>query len=166
MDQASLLLKKQLRELARNPVEGFSAGLIHSDNLFQWSVVIMGPPGTLYEGGFFRATLSFPPTYPQAPPSLTFTTPIWHPNVSTCGVVCISILHEPGEDKYGYERAEERWLPIHTVESILLSVISMLASPNPDSPANVEAAREYRSTPDTFKKKVLKCVRKSQEDYD
>lgn len=56
------------------------------------------------------------------------------------GDVCISILHEPGEDKWGYEKPEERWLPVHTVETILLSVISMLADPNDESPANVDAA--------------------------
>ena len=56
------------------------------------------------------------------------------------GEVCISILHEPGEDKYGYEDASERWLPVHSVESILMSVISMLADPNDESPANVDAA--------------------------
>lgn len=60
--------------------------------------------------------------------------------VAKNGDVCISILHEPGEDKYGYEKPEERWLPIHTVETIMLSVISMLADPNGDSPANVDAA--------------------------
>lgn len=54
--------------------------------------------------------------------------------------MCISILHEPGEDKFGYEKPEERWLPIHTVETIMISVISMLADPNGDSPANVDAA--------------------------
>jgi ubiquitin-protein ligase len=59
------------------------------------------------------------------------------------GDVCISILHEPGEDKYGYEKPEERWLPIHTVETIMISVISMLADPNGDSPANVDAAVRY-----------------------
>ena len=56
------------------------------------------------------------------------------------GDVCISILHDPGEDKFGYERPEERWLPIHTVETILVSVISMLADPNDESPANLDAA--------------------------
>lgn len=56
------------------------------------------------------------------------------------GNVCISILHEPGDDKYGYEKASERWLPVHTVETILISVISMLADPNDESPANVDAA--------------------------
>lgn len=59
------------------------------------------------------------------------------------GDVCISILHEPGEDKYGYEKPEERWLPIHTVETIMISVISMLADPNGDSPANVDAAVRF-----------------------
>ena len=52
------------------------------------------------------------------------------PTVDKNGDVCISILHEPGEDKYGYEKASERWLPVHTVETILLSVISMLSDPN------------------------------------
>lgn len=56
------------------------------------------------------------------------------------GDVCISILHEPGDDTYGYEKASERWLPVHTVETILISVISMLADPNDESPANVDAA--------------------------
>ena len=56
------------------------------------------------------------------------------------GTVCISILHEPGDDKYGYEPASERWLPIHTVETIIVSVISMLTEPNDESPANVDAA--------------------------
>ena len=56
------------------------------------------------------------------------------------GEVCISILHEPGDDKFGYQTASERWLPIHTVESILISVISMITDPNDESPANVDAA--------------------------
>lgn len=63
------------------------------------------------------------------------------------GDVCISILHEPGDDKFGYEKASERWLPVHTVETILISVISMLADPNDESPANVDAAvSNYKST--------------------
>ena len=61
------------------------------------------------------------------------------------GDVCISILHDPGEDKYGYERPEERWLPIHTVATIMMSVISMLADPNDESPANIDAAVSYLS---------------------
>lgn len=62
------------------------------------------------------------------------------PAVHAEGEVCISILHPPGEDKYGYEKASERWLPIHTVETIMISVISMLSDPNDESPANLDAA--------------------------
>ncbi|KAI9685494.1 MAG: Ubiquitin-conjugating enzyme E2 15 [Bathelium mastoideum] len=79
------------------------------------------------------------------------------------GEVCISILHPPEEDQYGYERASERWSPVQSPETILLSVISMLSSPNDESPANVEAARQWREEPKEFKKKVRKCVRDSLE---
>ena len=54
--------------------------------------------------------------------------------------MCISILHNPGEDENNYESADERWRPILGVEAIIMSVISMLASPNDESPANIDAA--------------------------
>ncbi|WOL04796.1 hypothetical protein Cni_G13518 [Canna indica] len=160
---ASLLLQKQLRDLMKNPVDGFSAGLVDDSNVFEWNVTIIGPPDTLYDGGFFNAIMSFPSNYPNSPPTVRFTSEMWHPNVYPDGRVCISILHPPGEDPNGYELASERWTPIHTVESIVLSIISMLSSPNDESPANVEAAKEWRESRDVFKKKVGRIVRRSQE---
>jgi len=72
---------------------------------------------------------------------MKFVTPIWHPNVYPSGEVCISILHEPGDDITNpQEPAELRWSPVHSVESIVLSVISMLSDPNGESPANPDAA--------------------------
>jgi ubiquitin-protein ligase len=38
------------------------------------------------------------------------------------------------------ESATERWRPILGVESIIVSVISMLSDPNDESPANIDAA--------------------------
>ena len=32
---------------------------------------------------------------------------------------CYSPKHAPGDDQYGYEDAGERWMPVHTVESIV-----------------------------------------------
>lgn len=161
--QSALLLKKQLNDLKKNPVEGFSAGLADDSDIYLWEVLIIGPPDTLYEGGFFKCHLCFPKDYPLRPPKMKFLTDIWHPNIDKNGTVCISILHEPGDDKYGYEKASERWLPVHTVETIMISVISMLADPNDESPANVDAAKEWRENPAEFKRKVARCVRKSQE---
>ncbi|KAL0952739.1 hypothetical protein HGRIS_006970 [Hohenbuehelia grisea] len=118
------------------------------------------------EGGFFKARLSFPPEFPLLPPKMRFITPMWHPNIYPDGIVCISILHAPGDDQYGYEEAGERWMPVHTIESILLSVISLLSSdkPNCDSPANVDAAVEVRNDFATYKKKVRRLVRQSAEE--
>eukprot|EP00041_Stephanoeca_diplocostata_P007063 m.97516 g.97516 ORF g.97516 m.97516 type:complete len:168 (+) comp16705_c0_seq1:251-754(+) len=162
--QSALLLSKQLADLKKNPVEGFSAGLVDDDNVFKWEILIMGPPDTMYEGGFFKAHLTFPSDYPHMPPNLRFVTEMWHPNVYKDGNVCISILHDPGDDKYGDEQACERWLPIHTVTTIMLSVISMLADPNDMSPANVDASKQWREDPAGFKKRVQRLVRRSQEE--
>ena len=54
----------------------------------------------------------------------------------------------------------------HTVETIMLSIISMLSSPNDESAANIDAAKEWRDDKETFKKKVQRIVRKSQETWD
>ncbi|KAJ1512190.1 Ubiquitin-conjugating enzyme 13 [Coelomomyces lativittatus] len=105
----------------------------------------------------------FPKNYPEMPPTLKFISNMWHPNVYPDGNVCISILHPPGDDKWGYEHASERWLPVHTVETIILSVISMLSDPNDQSPANIDAAKEWRDNFEAFKKRIGKLVRWSAE---
>ncbi|CAL1535184.1 unnamed protein product [Lymnaea stagnalis] len=163
-DQAALLLSRQLKELNKSSVDGFSAGLIDDEDLFKWETVIYGPPETLYEGGMFKAHLLFPKEYPHRPPKMKFVSEMWHPNIDQEGNVCISILHEPGDDKYGYEKAAERWLPVHTVETICISVISMLADPNDESPANVDAAKMWRENYEEFKKRVTRTVRRSVEE--
>lgn len=64
-------------------------------------------------------------------------------------------MHEPGDDKWGYEKASERWLPVHTVETILISVISMLADPNDESPANVDAAVSHIILNETYRLNIV-----------
>lgn len=124
--------------------------------------------------------MTFPPNYPLYPPKMKFETPIFHPNgkraenapkcvmsdripVFENGEVCISILHPPGDDQYGYESASERWSPVQSPESILLSVISMLGSPNDESAANIEAGKLWREDRKEFKRRVRRCVRDSME---
>ncbi|CAF0877335.1 unnamed protein product [Rotaria sp. Silwood1] len=164
MDASALLLLKQLRELNRHPVEGISAGLIDESNPYAWNVILVGPSDTFYEGGFFKARLDFPKEYPIKPPKMKFISEIWHPNIEKNGDVCISILHEPGVDQFGYENPSERWSPVQSVETILLSVLSMLSDPNCDSAANIDASVMWRDDRAAFKKKVSECVRKTLED--
>ncbi|KAF1836130.1 ubiquitin-conjugating enzyme E2 15 [Decorospora gaudefroyi] len=161
---AAGLLARQLKQMQNDKsISGISCGLV-DNNVFEWEVMLMIDDDTkFYGGGFFRARLTFPPEYPHLPPKMRFETPIFHPNIYQNGEVCISILHPPEEDKYGYESAAERWSPVQTPETILLSVISMLSSPNDESPANVEAASLWRENTPEFKKRVRKCVRDSLE---
>lgn len=49
------------------------------------------------------------------------------------------------------------------VETIMISIISMLSSPNDESPANIDAAKQWREDREGFKRKVARVVRKSQE---
>ena len=77
------------------------------------------------------------------------------------GLVCISILHAPGDDPHHYEKASERWSPIQSVEKILISVMSMLAEPNDESPANIEAAKMWRERREDFERTVRAGVRRS-----
>ncbi|KAK3673226.1 Ubiquitin-conjugating enzyme E2 15 [Recurvomyces mirabilis] len=162
---AAILLNRQFKQMQTDKdIPGISCGLV-GDSVFEWEIMIMldEEQDGLYGGGCFKGNMSFPPTYPHAPPRLKFQTPLFHPNVFENGEVCISILHPPGDDKYGYESAAERWSPVQTPETILLSVISMLGSPNDESPANIEAGKLWREDKKEFKKKVRKCVRDSQE---
>ena len=126
--------------------------------------MIIGPPDTLYEGGFFSCRLVFPKDFPNSPPTMTIVSPMWHPNVHPDGKVCISILHPPGEDKMNpNETSEMRWRPILGVEAIIISVISMLSDPNDESPANIDAAVMWRNDRTAFKRRVREIVRQSQE---
>ncbi|KAL3318605.1 Ubiquitin-conjugating enzyme E2 G2 [Cichlidogyrus casuarinus] len=140
----------EYQQLVKNPTEGIVAGPADDNDYFKWEAYVRGPPDTPFEGGVFKAELIFPPKYPISPPKMRFLSKIFHPNIYEDGRVCISILHEPTEDPTGYESVQERWSPILSVEKILVSVISMLAQPNVESPANVEAARCYRENREEF----------------
>jgi len=160
---ASTLLKKQLKELKTHPVEGFTVDL-KDDNIMEWNVYIVGPPDTAYEGGIFRVSMTFPNEYPTQPPKLKFLSEFWHPNVYVDGTVCISILHPPIDDPTSGERIEERWSPAQSVETILLSAISLLSDPNISSPANVDASVEFRTKPQVYRERIKKLVEKSKQE--
>eukprot|EP00055_Hartaetosiga_balthica_P002756 m.5157 g.5157 ORF g.5157 m.5157 type:complete len:164 (-) comp2348_c0_seq1:233-724(-) len=154
-------LMKEYKEMMKNPSPGVLAGPTDEDNYFQWEAYIMGPEDTPYEFGVFKAILSFPKDYPHNPPELKFVTPLFHPNIYKDGKVCISILHPPGDDPVGYELACERWSPVQSIDKVLLSIISMLAEPNVDSPANIDAAKLYRDNNQEFINLARACARKS-----
>lgn len=60
-----------------------------------------------------QAEMKFPKRYPYEPPEFKFSRPLWHPNIYKDGKLCISILHQPGEDEMSGELASVSWLSAH-----------------------------------------------------
>lgn len=156
---SAAILMKQYRELTnpRRAIPSFHISLI-DDDIYHWSIgVMILSEDSPYHGGYFKAQMDFPFDYPYSPPRFRFTPSIFHPNVYRDGNICISILHRSG-DSSSQELASETWSPAQTVESVLISIVSLLSDPNVDSPANVDAAIAWRKDRKLYNQRVLKDV--------
>ena len=153
-------LQSELMQLKKDPSYFFSVEP-NENNFLKWDFLMIGPPETFYEGGIFKGELYFPKEYPNKAPVLTFTSEMHHPNIYKDGKVCISILHE-GVDQWGEESVTERWNPSHSVNTVMMSIVSMLGYPNFNSPANVDASREWQDSIETYKNKIYKIVSNTQ----
>jgi len=114
-------------------------------SLFIWTATIVGPADTAFEGGIFRMELHFGPDYPDKPPKVKFINRIFHPNIFSDGGICLDLL-------------QGAWSPAQTVESLLVSIRSLLADPNCASPANPEASALYQTNRKEYRRRVRACV--------
>ncbi|CAF1075239.1 unnamed protein product, partial [Didymodactylos carnosus] len=110
-----------------------------------WNAVIMGPTDTCFEDGTFTLRMEFSDQYPLKPPNVRFTCKMFHPNVYADGSICLDIL-------------QRNWSPTYDVISILTSIRSLLNDPNPNSPANNEAAKLFLENKRLYETKVKKLI--------
>jgi ubiquitin-conjugating enzyme E2 T len=59
------------------------------------------------------------------PPSVTFTTPVYHPNIDNEGRICLDILKMPPAGS---------WKPILSVAQVLMHIQLLMSEPNPNDP--------------------------------
>jgi ubiquitin-conjugating enzyme E2 A len=141
-------LMKDLMNLRKEAADPRAAGFTavpDENNVMQWSAVLFGPADTIWEEGTFKLTLTFTENYPNKPPEVRFLSKMFHPNIYRDGKICLDIL-------------QNMWTPALHVAAILTSIRSLLADPNPDSPANSEAAQLYSSDRAAYEKRVKECV--------
>ena len=69
---------------------------------------------------------------------MKFITKVYHPNVSSqSGAICLDIL-------------KDAWSPVLTLKSTLISLQSLLCSPEPNDPQDAEVAKHYMTSRSSF----------------
>tara|TARA_B100001540_G_scaffold295777_1_gene296893 strand:- start:1331 stop:1786 length:456 start_codon:yes stop_codon:yes gene_type:complete len=140
-------LVRDFKRLQSDPPTGISGAPTES-NIMLWHAVMFGPEDTPWEGGTFKLTLQFTEEYPNKAPTVKFATKMFHPNIYADGSICLDIL-------------QNQWSPIYDVAAVLTSIQSLLCDPNPNSPANSEAAMLFRDSVREYNKRVQMVVENS-----
>ncbi|KAG6750810.1 hypothetical protein POTOM_045325 [Populus tomentosa] len=166
-------LMRDFKRLQQDPPAGIS-GAPQDNNIMLWNAVIFGypffflsffllfpclisnfcflffcrPDDTPWDGGTFKLTLQFTEDYPNKPPTVRFVSRMFHPNIYADGSICLDIL-------------QNQWSPIYDVAAILTSIQSLLCDPNPNSPANSEAARMFSENKREYNRRVREIVEQS-----
>lgn len=109
------------------------------DDAFSFAAVMAGPAKSPYREGIFNVSVKVPKTYPMMPPTLEFTTPIWHPNIDfETGQIELEILGR-------------NWNPTVTLQSLLLMVFALLQDPIVDGDvANQKAADQFKQATNEY----------------
>ena len=120
-DTAKRLIK-DIKQIKNEHIEGIH--YMHDEtNILQGSALIIGPPDSPYEGGYYLFLFDFPCDYPYSPPKLKFLTndghTRMHPNLYKNGKVCLSILNT---------WSGESWTGCQTISSVLLTIRSIMTS--------------------------------------
>lgn len=143
-------LMRDFMRLKEDAPEGISGSPL-PDNIMVWNAVIFGPKDTPFEDGIFKLRMTFNETYPNKAPSVSFVSRMFHPNVYSDGRLCLDIL-------------DNRWSPTYDVMAILTSIQSLLHDPNPNSPANSEAASLYSKNTKEYEIRVRETVEETWKD--
>lgn len=130
-------LQKEIADLRADTASKITIELV-DDSLLHLLGTFIGPPDTPYEGGTYEVDIVIPQTYPFSPPKMKFLTKLYHPNVSSAsGAICLDIL-------------KDAWSPVLTLKSTMISLQSLLCSPEPTDPQDAEVAKHYMTSRESF----------------
>ncbi|KAF2862487.1 hypothetical protein K470DRAFT_280792 [Piedraia hortae CBS 480.64] len=138
-------LQREIEDVAKDTVCGVTITSMDGSpvsDLTHFKGTFRGPPDTPFEGGCYEVEIKIGSDYPFKAPDMKFITKIWHPNISSqTGAICLDIL-------------KDAWSPVLTLKSTIISLQSLLQSPQPDDPQDAEVARMLIHNPREYKKKA------------
>ena len=110
-----------VKDLIKSPLVDQGIYYHHDeDDILKGYALITGPKDSLYYGGYYMFTFSFPKDYPHSPPVAYYHTndgeTRFHPNMYKSGKVCLSILNT---------WRGEPWSGCQTIRSVLLTILSV-----------------------------------------
>lgn len=153
MSLCKIRLQEERKQWRKNHPFGFYARPNKSVDgcldLNQWSAGIPGKQETIWADALYPVTITFPEEYPSKPPKVRFPSGFYHPNIFPSGTVCLSILNE-----------EQDWKPAITLKQIVLGIQALLDDPNPESPAQELAWKEYNNNKEVYIKKIKEQAKK------
>ncbi|KIW08322.1 uncharacterized protein PV09_01240 [Verruconis gallopava] len=145
-------VKRLQNELSKNtpPTTPGTTIKLVNDDLFNWEIIMDGPAESFYAGGHFKIQLSFPTNFPFKPPTVSFHTKIWHPNVTNDdkGSMCLGILRP------------DVWKPASQIRSVLDLIRNLLIEPDIDNAVEASIADQYKNDRKGFEKQAKEWVKK------
>jgi len=118
--ETTMRLLKDIREMMTVQEEGIFYKHSETDMLCGYALII-GPEGSIYDGGYYFYKFKFPADYPHSPPVVEFLTndgeTRMHPNMYKNRKMCVSILNS---------WRGEQWTGCQTIKSVLMTVMSLL----------------------------------------
>ncbi|KAI0686998.1 ubiquitin-conjugating enzyme/RWD-like protein [Earliella scabrosa] len=137
MDARLRRVNKEIADCKNDKSSRVTIDLV-DDNPFHLIGAFDGPEDTPYQGGRFQVDIVIPDNYPFQPVKMKFITKVYHPNVSSAsGAICLDIL-------------KDAWSPVLTLKSTLISLQSLLCSPEPRDPQDAEVAKHYMTSKSSF----------------
>jgi ubiquitin-conjugating enzyme (huntingtin interacting protein 2) len=132
-------IAKEIQDIEGDTQSNINVSPLNDGDLMHLKGSFTGPPDTPYEGGKYHIDIKIPSDYPFRPPVMKFDTKIWHPNVSSVtGAICLDTLGTA-------------WSPVLTIKSALISLQSLLSSPEPKDPQDAEVAGMLLKNPEQFR---------------
>ena len=150
-------IQKELAAFLADPPPGCSV-LQMGDDLSRWQVKVQGPPESSFEGGNFTLLVTFPPDYPFKPPKVKFETRIFHPNINQSGDICLDTLASQWAPSFSMAQVNDLIFFLIISVQVMLSIIQLLADPNPSDPINPEAARMLQQYPEDYHRMVRSMI--------